>query len=362
MRSDFEKRLAQANGRLKAARLRVQLLLRGNRLWLQATLPPKPHSLKLEQYQQRINLDVDATPQGLSIAETQARKIGALLACGEFTWQESHTPISIGELVQRFEADYFNQNARNPKSQTTFDKDYLAVLKRLPSNQPLTSQAVFDLVSLTAPDSRQRKRFCLCLSVFCRFAGLDIDLTKYKGKYSAVKAKSRDLPSDALIQEWFYKFKNPYWQWVYGVIATYGLRPHEAWYLDMSRYPIATVTDGKTGARIIYPYYPEWADLFSLAEAKPPSINAKNNTGYGCAAGQYCRRNLSLPFPLYDLRHAWARRTIEFGLDISLSAKQMGHSLAVHSNIYHHWIGDDIHQRAFDLMMQRTDRPTPPLS
>jgi integrase len=359
MRSDFEKRLAQANGRLKAAMLRVQILLRGDRLWLQATLPPKPNSSKLFPYQQRINLDADATPQGISKAEAEARKIGSLLARGEFIWQDA--PVLIGELISRFEADYFNQNARSPKSQTTFDKDYLAVLKRLPQDQPLTVPIVLDAINLTIPDTRQRKRFCLCLSVFCRFGGLDIDLTKYKGKYSAVKTKSRDLPSDALIQSWFYKFKNPHWQWVYGVIATYGLRPHEAWYLDMSRYPIATVTDGKTGSRIIHPYYPEWANLFDLAHVKLPVINAKNNTGYGSAAGQYCRRNIALPFPLYDLRHAWARRTIEFGLDISLSAKQMGHSLAVHSNIYHHWIGDGIHQRAFDQMMQRTDRPTPPL-
>lgn len=204
MPNDIEKRLAQANGRLKAARLRVQILLRGNRLWLQATLPPKPDSLKTVPYQQRLNLDIDATVQGVSLAEAESRKIGALLVCGEFTWQNK--PLLIQDLIHRFEADYFARNARNPKSQTTFDKDYLAVFKRLPQDQPLTVQTVLDTVNLTAPDTRQRKRFCISLNVFCRFAGLDIDLQKYQGKYSAMKSKKREIPDDALIQSWFYRF------------------------------------------------------------------------------------------------------------------------------------------------------------
>ena len=57
----------------------------------------------------------------------------------------------------------------------------------------------------------------------------------------------------------------------------------------------------------------------------------------------------------------WAIRTLEFGLDISLAAQQMGHSAQVHSELYHHWISERHHQRAFELMMHRSERPDAPI-
>ena len=56
--------------------------------------------------------------------------------------------------------------------------------------------------------------------------------------------------------------------------------------------------------------------------------------------------DVGLPFNLYDLRHRWAIRTLEYGLDIGLAAKQMGHSREVHERIYHRWVNATIHQRA----------------
>jgi integrase len=43
---------------------------------------------------------------------------------------------------------------------------------------------------------------------------------------------------------------------------------------------------------------------------------------------------------LYDLRHAWAVRSIRVGLNASLAAKCMGHSLAVHHSTYHRWLDE----------------------
>lgn len=45
---------------------------------------------------------------------------------------------------------------------------------------------------------------------------------------------------------------------------------------------------------------------------------------------------LGLPdFGLYGLRHAWARRSIEARLPMTLCAKTMGHSAANHEQRYH---------------------------
>jgi integrase len=62
----------------------------------------------------------------------------------------------------------------------------------------------------------------------------------------------------------------------------------------------------------------------------------------------------------YNLRHAWAVRTIEFDIPVELAAQQMGHSVLVHNDTYHAWISDGVHQRAFDRALQRPDRPLPP--
>jgi len=41
---------------------------------------------------------------------------------------------------------------------------------------------------------------------------------------------------------------------------------------------------------------------------------------------------------LYDLRHAWAVRSVRKKLNASLAAKCMVHSLAVHHSTYHRWL------------------------
>ncbi|MGK7913297.1 MAG: hypothetical protein AB4050_17730 [Synechococcus sp.] len=91
-----------------------------------------------------------------------------------------------------------------------------------------------------------------------------------------------------------------------------------------------------------------------------PPVNGKTNADYGEQVTQYLRRNAKLPFVPYSLRHCWAVRTLEFGLDLSLAAQQMGHSVQVHTDLYHHWISDRHHQRAFELLMERENRPVCP--
>jgi hypothetical protein len=37
-----------------------------------------------------------------------------------------------------------------------------------------------------------------------------------------------------------------------------------------------------------------------------------------------------------------------------------GWDVSVHTDVYHHWISQDVHQRAFDALLSRSDRPRPP--
>ena len=67
-----------------------------------------------------------------------------------------------------------------------------------------------------------------------------------------------------------------------------------------------------------------------------------------------------MPFVPYDLRHTWAVRTLLFGWPVELSARQMGHSVDVHTGTYQRWIDREKIQAVYDLLGTRSNRPKPP--
>ena len=48
----------------------------------------------------------------------------------------------------------------------------------------------------------------------------------------------------------------------------------------------------------------------------------------------------------YDLRHAYAVRTILYDLPDTVAARMMGHSVNLHTQTYHHWITKRDQQKA----------------
>lgn len=68
---DIVPKLNQANGRLRSAKVGVVIGVKGDRLHLRATFPPKPNSDKQQPYQQRLALGYHANPAGISLAETE---------------------------------------------------------------------------------------------------------------------------------------------------------------------------------------------------------------------------------------------------------------------------------------------------
>jgi integrase len=284
----------------------------------------------------------------------------------------------VGELIGRFEEAYFQRRARTPKSETTW-KDYAKVFKLLPAHEELSCEMLIRVILETEPDTRTRQRFCMVLARLATFAGLEFDAKPYQGSYSPKRVVPRNLPTDEEIAAWRERIDHPGWKWAYGMMSCYGLRNHEVFLVDphsLKEAPgIVTLLDdkevtassgkvnqfgGKTGARRIWPCYPEWWEQWNLGEVILPQVTARNNSDFGERLSHYFRRWAKIPFPPYSLRHCWAVRTLEFGLDVSLAAAQMGHSVNVHTELYHHWITERHHQRAFDLIMTRRDRPTPP--
>ncbi|WP_199336578.1 site-specific integrase [Oscillatoria sp. FACHB-1407] len=300
----------------------------------------------------------------MKLAEQEARKVGALLDCKEFDWtpylrHEIQPSVMVSDWIERFERDYFTRRDRNPQSETTWKDDYVKVFKRLPQDQVLTVEMLTEAIASTAPDTRNRKRFVFVCSKLAEFAGLQVNFANLRGKYSPKQVQPRDLPSDELITTWRDRIPNPLWKRAYGLIATYGLRPHEVFKSSFERFPVLAVHDDtKTGYRLVYPFYPEWAEIWDLM-GELPQVTGKNNSAIGNRVTHAFAR-YRVPFVPYDLRHCWAVRTIRFGLPDTLSARQMGHSVTVHTEIYHAWITADEQERMYQILMSRSDRPSPP--
>lgn len=141
---------------------------------------------------------------------------------------------------------------------------------------------------------------------------------------------------------------------MYGMLATYGLRPSEVFRLDLERFSKSTdalrvLEPTKTGARITYPYRPQWREKFQLWEIALPQIQRveerTNNELTEKVGWQFYQ--LNLPHTAKDLRHAWCIRTAIYGVPDSIAARWAGHSVAVHSKTYHQAISEAQYQQIF---------------
>jgi integrase len=334
---------------------------RHDRLVLRGTLPPRPGSTHSKPYRQRLGLGmVYATSAGLRAARKQALKISEQLDDGTFTWanwiDDPKDSKAIAQWVAEFEKDYFERRGRNPKVETTWDKDYKIPFGRLPQGVPLSAEALLGAIALTTPNTRARQRYCTAYSALAKFADLDVDLAHLRGNYSPSAVNPRDLPGDELVLEWDAKIPDPQWQAFYRLMAVYGLRNHECWYVDLpqlAKEPIAVVTDGKTGRRLVVPYPVQWWELwFQGRSLSLPVLKVKKNTDYGRLSAQYFKR-LGCPFTLYNLRHSHAARMAASGVDGQLAAKIQGHSSKVHEQIYLNFLD----QRHYQALLDRQKVP-----
>lgn len=374
MNSQVNQKLNQLNQGLKTANIRVKIEQKGCSLYARATLPPKPDSSRTQPFQQHIPLGVKATPAGLKRAEAEAKKIGAALDLKEFDWKNYSThfasktvPWLVSDWLAAFKKDYFERRKRTPTSEASFCSAYRAYFQRLPQTQPLTQKVLDQTLRKIEPDSYLRLRACYAYQALGRFASIDVAFIKnLKGTYCVHRPAPRNLPSDAEIVELFYKIPNLDWRWVYAIIATFGLRPHEAFNLDTQDLEnggtlLKVLQSTKTGYREVRPLHPEWVDLFELRQKRLPNVTAKCNKIFGNRTAD-AFRTYGIPFPPYNLRHRYAVRCMEFpGLKTSLAARWMGHSEEIHNKIYQAWIPKEVEKEMYLRVIQDPRRPQPPI-
>lgn len=381
----IDAKIAQVNHRLKVAQMGLQIERRGNKLHLRGTLPPRPDSARVRAYQQRLPLSLPATNTGLKQAEQAAKVVAAQLIQKTFDWRDYRTfaegkrlcQMNLTEQIQAFEQNFWGQAASlsNPASaKTTWNSAYAPYLRKLATiaqdhPQLTLVEAIYKTVQSTRLNSRSRQVCCTALSAIAAFLNLELptDLKTLWGNYGTGQTQVRQLPSDAEILAVWHQIPNPAWRFVYGVMAAYGLRNHEVFFCNYSALSrgetmIQVLPTTKTGSHEVWPFYPEWIEEFDLRNVRLPEIETDLTKTTLQKVGQRVTaqfRRYQVPFSPYDLRHAWAVRTIHFGLPDTVAARMMGHSVSVHTRTYHQWITHRDQQQAVEAALKRSQMTAP---
>lgn len=363
--TEAKEQIDAANQRLKNALFPVNIRQRGNKLTLRATLPPKPNSSREQPYQQAITLGLPANTMGIQQAEIEAVKVGTQLITGDFSWKPYVSKGSNSEplhsLLKRFEVFH---RSKNKISDHTWKKHYLYYYDKLPQDEPLVVTAIMPLILEKKEHTRARQQICRQMQKLCDFAQIKANLLDYQGSYNSSTSVQRDVPLDEEIITGYRKMRSPQWRWVYGMMATYGLRDHECWLCEFNADGDLQVIDGKTGPRLIQlPLYEEWVDDWALRSMCRPQLDENLGRDYLTAQCSQAFRRAKIGFPPYTLRYAYGHRgTISFGYEVPIMSLQMGHSTAVHRRTYQRFINAALVKKKVAEMKARPNLPRPPTS
>lgn len=376
----FQEKLEEVKLRLKASKCKVGISVRGGAIQLQATLPPKPDSDKVKPYQQLISLSIPANLDGLKTAEEEANELGRLLARKQFEWNEKYLGSkieevaipTIGELLGKFKDEYFKTHVRNEKTERRMEKYRIARIKRhCDTTKFPTTENFISFVNAVETDGAKEGLIIAIKTLISTFKlKVNIDVVNF----TPVRQK-RDIPDNELIEQSFYLFekkasnrkKQPKvelkdtWKlksWLYGMMAVFGLRPHELlthpnidWWLSSKNVDNTwnVHKDCKTGEREAFPLNHQWIELFELKneqrllelkELCSKIVNSEKMDYTVQNIAQYFKR-IGVPFKPYNLRHAWAIRAHLMGIPIKAAATSLGHSTEIHSKTYHREFGRD---------------------
>lgn len=364
-----------ANQRLKAGKIRIRLEIQGKGDWIyvRGTFPAQPWEPNQTKRQRRIALNLRAVDrQTVKRAEIIAKKIDVDLSQNTFDWRKftdfrDPNEKTIAQWCAELEAHWWQGKDRNdPSKKVTWYNGYSVLLRKLPQDAPLTPEVIQRWIEANSkPNSQQRRNYLICARALARLAELPTE--PYRKAVQEIKTKvinPRDLPSDEEIVQIWRAIPEDGWRYAFGMLAAYGLRPHELFFLDCANFPIVRVRQtAKTGARPVKPLYPEWVDIFGLKDGSLPDLPVTPKTGnqrMGKHITKYFRENL--PVRAYDLRHCYSRRCTELNITPDLAARLMGHSEHVHRTIYKAWVGERVYLDAVDRILARPDRPSAPKS
>ena len=403
----------EANGRLK------QIGKQGKR----ATIVAKKTSLSLQfsfkdgngRPQKNVGLGaISVSPNGILEAEKLAQMVTNQLVANQFTWDwfnaligkdtsEQNKQLTCKEMVEQYKKHYFKQRKDNKNVKQSWYARCQAIEDVIGEiDKPLTLSLLKQIIETKENNTNARKVVIQGLIGLLKY----FDNSDYKNvikEYKAhnkPKSKKRNVPSDPRIIEVFqkgfdipkvgnkkYDYRFTQWRFLFGLLATYGLRVHEAWNIanwdkaamfkdndwialdadddnsidllrDTGNIVIPAILDPnnkeyllcikhntKTGYRVTSPLSPEghnWIKEFNLLQSfnlpdieNPLERSNKGRGSHNCTRGA-CQwfRTHEYGFTPHDLRHAYNHRGHRLGFNPKALADSLGHSVTMNSTGY----------------------------
>ncbi|MEM7714686.1 MAG: site-specific integrase [Cyanobacteria bacterium P01_A01_bin.68] len=396
LKEKFEQEVVKVKTRLKEANIKVGIVVKNASIQLQATLPLKPGDIDKKgsgTKQYSISLGIPANLDGLKTAEEEAHELSKLTARKCFEWNDKYLGKrrlatkgkikTIAQMLPDFEKQYFQTRKRTMKSEHTFHchQDYLK--RNIGLNTFVCKEEILASLDKLEPKSSTLYNTVKTLKVFCKIFDLSIDLSAYSGKPTV---RDRNIPSDEEIIAAYSRFadyavkrkktiKKAYlnswklWQWCYGMLATYGLRPRELFVNPNIEHWLSgdninstwkVDSETKTGSREVLPFYPDWVRLFDLKNPESLQMLKEivedkktfqdiNTVRINCSSWF---RRVNVGFDPYDLRHSWAIRAHMNGIPIKAAADNLGHSVEVHTEVYQKWFSLENRRKVMNFAVE----------
>ncbi len=333
-------------------------------LWLRGTLPQLDGSKR----RQRLSLGLKATPAGLLEAESRAVSLAAAIASGAYPafglpWDrgcqeepapaqslaaEPEQPLPVAHWVDRFSESFWLGRVRRSAAERTWAR-IDTELRRLPRSALLSMDLLIAVAGTTKPGSRSRLEACKVFKRLAKVAHLT-GFEQLDALRTPYEPAPRELPGDEELRRFLEAVRgHPRWGWATAALAVYGCRPAEVFSLcpveDGTGRVLTVKRKGKLPIwRTALALPQAWYSDFDLANIQRPWECSKPSIYDSSTAkrlveqwGRWLRRNRK-ELQLYDLRHAWAVRSIRLNLNASLAAKCLGHSVSVHHETYHRWL------------------------
>ena len=384
---DENQKLLDINQDLESKGITLRIEKRGKVLNIRGSLPDKK-SQNLSKVQ-RISLKLPYNINGLEEAKKAIELIDFQIKKSQFCWShwikekaitsKKSEKIEIKNEIENFKKYFFSDTSKSKSTAgmiSTWQSAYKPYMNRLlgvsqKSTLELNEKLLLEILLSYKENSRSRQQCGIALSALARHIKLELpeNWKRLQSGYGIHESNFRELPSDEEIINSIQLIPNPKWRFVFGLMATYGLRNHEVFFCDLTCLKkngdkiLRVFPNTKTGEHQVWPFHPEWVDLFKLGNISNTSdllpcikTDLKKTTlqHIGRRVSEQFRR-YRISFTPYDLRHAWAVRTILIGLPNTVAAKMMGHSVSIHTKTYHHWITRRDQQIAVDSALSRSN-------
>lgn len=352
--------------------------------------------------------------RGIYEAEEIAQTVTGQLAAGTFTWNWFNSLIgkdtseqakqrTCKEMVEQYKKHFLKQRTENKCPQRDWYISCMHLEKEIGEiDKPISMSLLRRVVERTENNSPTRTATLNGVAGFLKYFGN----TDYKDVIKDYKAnnnpkrKKRNVPHDRKIMDVYergftpkargtkkHHYRLPQWQFLYGLLATYGLRVHEAWNIanwdkpvtlkngdwvtigndddneisvkhdgedlivpaildpDNDEHILCIGHDTKTGYRMASPISPEehnWLKKFNLLQPlnlpdiKTPLKRQSGGLGSFSCTNKTCTwfNSRSYGFTPHDLRHAYTHRGHRLGFNSKALADSSGHSMTMSSTTY----------------------------